>query len=147
MIGSFGIQLFTESSGARNRTSRSVWSARSLLPLLDASGDPKREQAPRTPYASRQLLAADEIAHSGKSLMAPPALSPRLLQVPLVPAIGITMTMGRKEPAAMLPEPGPKLLDVGLRNLQPGQGLAGEELKPALPMHRRHRRQFEVHLE
>src|SRR5882762_4005878 len=33
--------------------SRSVWSAGSLLPLSHAEGGRKREQAPRTPYASR----------------------------------------------------------------------------------------------
>src|SRR5258707_9603709 len=33
-----------------NRTARSVWSAWSLLPLSSATGQTKREQAPRTPY-------------------------------------------------------------------------------------------------
>ncbi len=37
--------------------SRSVWSAWSLLPLSNVAGHPKREQAPRTPYASRNSAA------------------------------------------------------------------------------------------
>ena len=38
--------------------SGSVWSAWSLLPLSSVAGQRKREQAPRTPYASRGSVAA-----------------------------------------------------------------------------------------
>src|SRR6266852_2704884 len=38
---------------SRNRIARSVWSAWSLLPLSNGAGHRKREQAPRTPNASR----------------------------------------------------------------------------------------------
>ena len=39
--------------------------------------------------------------------------------------------MGSEEAAAMLPEPGPDSLAVGLRYVQPGQRLAGKELESA----------------
>jgi hypothetical protein len=50
---------------SRNRTARSVWSASSLLALSEGGGGSKREQAPRTPNASRgssstAILAACE---------------------------------------------------------------------------------------
>src|SRR5207248_2223393 len=45
----------------RARKSRSVWSAESLLPLSNAQGHRKREQALRTPYASRSSVAVSSL--------------------------------------------------------------------------------------
>src|ERR1035438_8396227 len=75
------------------------------------------------------------------------ASSIRLLQRPLVMTIRVAVAMRRKEPAAVMPEPGPNALAVRPRYLQACHGLAGEELKASFLVHGRQGSKPAVHLE
>src|ERR1035438_739412 len=59
----------------------------------------------------------------------------------------MAMAMRSEEAAAVLPEPGPDPLPVSLRNLQPRQGFAREELETPLAMGGRQDLQSPLHLE
>lgn len=61
---------------------------------------------------------------------------PTILQLPIIPPIGMTMAMRRKESAAMLPEPRPDPFAIGLWDVQTIQHGAREELKAPF-LHRR----------
>ncbi len=64
-------------------------------------------------------------------------LDTRLFQAPLIPPIRIAVAVGGKETAAMLPKPGPDLLDVRLRFFQVRQSFTRKELEFAFTMHGR----------
>jgi hypothetical protein len=67
-------------------------------------------------------------------------------QRPFVSSIRMTMAMRRKKSTAMFPKPRPDFFTIGLWQFQFRQGCARKKLKPALPMHGRHGRQFLLHL-
>src|SRR5260370_9190426 len=49
-------KLQSKTSGSRNRIARSVWRSWSLLPVSMTRDNKQREQAPRTPDASRAIM-------------------------------------------------------------------------------------------
>ena len=85
---------------------------------------------PRSAYQQRRQNVASAVSYL-------PVRRSTIFQRPIVPSIRVAMAMCGEESRSMLPEPGPDLLAVRLRQFKSVQSGAREEMKSALGVYGR----------